>query len=66
VSIRSLYFMVFLSLVFSHDASAEFLGKYKDWREISLERKRGYVMGYVDNQLVLISKDRFHQFQTTA
>tara|TARA_B100000315_G_C14237190_1_gene433688 strand:+ start:38 stop:421 length:384 start_codon:yes stop_codon:yes gene_type:complete len=41
--------MVFLSLVFSHQASAGFLGKYKDWRDSSLERKHGYVAGYIDH-----------------
>ena len=46
---RWAYCMVFLSLVFSHQASAGFLGKYKDWRDSSLERKHGYVAGYIDH-----------------
>ncbi|MBT5226312.1 MAG: hypothetical protein HOI95_17645 [Chromatiales bacterium] len=43
--------VVLAALLFPAPASAAYVSTYADWRELSMERKRGYVMGYVDGLL---------------
>lgn len=43
--------VVLASLLISAPAHAGYVSTYADWRELSMEEKRGYVMGNIDRRI---------------